>query len=258
MVRLSAARNFWPDQKCAKAFWSQQEVRPYRRLLADTIAWCVPAPGDRWLDLGCGSGPLSQALWEKSGGAIAEVLGLDCAQVNEEAFARLRQTLKPPPGERVRFQCHNFSEGLGILPDNSFDHAVSGLSISYAESFSEVKGWWTDEAYTRVLHEVHRVIRPGGRFVFSVNVPEPKWWRVGLLSLGNLFHTGRPVLFLKRALRMMKYGGWLKREARTGRFHYLPAPAVSSQLKRAGFERIEHRLSYAGQAYVFRAYKPVR
>jgi SAM-dependent methyltransferase len=258
MVRLSAARNFWPDQKCAKAFWSQQEVRPYRRLLADTIAWCAPAAGERWLDLGCGSGPLSQALWEKSGGSIAEVVGLDCAAINDEAYARLRRTLSPPPGDRVRFQCHNFSEGLGVIRDGAFDHAVSGLSISYAESFSETKGWWTDEAYLRILREVHRVIRPGGRFVFSVNVPEPKWWWVGLLSLGNLFHTGRPLLFLKRAMRMMKYGGWLKREARIGRFHYLPASTVTARLKSVGFERIEHRLSYAGQAYVFRAYKPSR
>jgi hypothetical protein len=56
---------------------------------------------------------------------------------------------------------------------------------------------------------------------------------------------------------MMKYGAWLKREARIGRFHYLPAELVAKKLAAAGFERIEHRLSYAGQAFVFRAYKPL-
>ena len=254
---LPAVQNYWPDSKCAKAFWSQQEVRPYRRLLADTIEWCAPAAGDRWLDLGCGGGPLSEALWEKSNGTIAEVLGLDCAAINEAAFAKLRQTLTPPPGDRLHFQCHNFSEGLSVIDADSFDHAVSGLSITYAESYSEADQRWTTDAYDTILAEVRRVIRPGGRFVFSVNVPEPSWFKVGLHSLGDVFRTPRRLEFLKRSLRMMKYGAWLKREARTGRFHYLPAEKVATKLVAAGFEKIEHRLSYAKQAYVFRAHKPV-
>ena len=251
-----AVRNCWPDNKCAKAFWSQQEVRPYKTLLGDTIEWCAPTAGERWLDLGCGGGPLSAALWTASAGSIAEVVGLDCAAINEDAYAKLRQTLTPPPGDRVRFECHNFSDGLAHIADDSFSHAVSGLSITYAESYSEAEERWTTQAYDTILAEVRRVIRPGGRFVFSVNVPEPSWFKVGVQSLGGLFGTTRTLEFLKRSLRMMKYGGWLKREARTGRFHYLPAEHVAAKLAAAGFEKIEHRLSYAKQAYVFRAHKP--
>jgi ubiquinone/menaquinone biosynthesis C-methylase UbiE len=142
-----------------------------------------------------------------------------------------------------------------VLWNASFDHVVSGLSITYAESWSDADGRWTADAYDRVLAEVCRVIRRGGRFVFSVNVPEPKWWKVGLFSMGDLFRAGRPLRFLKRAVRMMKYGAWLKREARSGRFHYLPVAEVTAKLAAAGFDRIEHRLSYAGQAFVFRAHK---
>src|SRR5919204_4115296 len=57
MAVRPAVRNHWPDAKCAKAFWSQQELRPYRRLLADTIDWAAPAAGETWLDLGGGGGP---------------------------------------------------------------------------------------------------------------------------------------------------------------------------------------------------------
>jgi ubiquinone/menaquinone biosynthesis C-methylase UbiE len=256
MASPLTTRNFWPDAKCAKAFWSQQETRPYRRLLSDTLDWASPERGERWLDLGCGSGPLTAGLWTRSGGTLAEVVGLDCAAINEQAYARLRATLDPPPGERVRFICHDFSAGLELLGDASFDHAVSGLSISYAESWSEAEQRWTTDAYDRVLAEVCRVLRPGGRFIFSVNVPEPAWWKVAVLSLGDAFRAGRPLRFFKRALRMMKYGAWLKREARVGRFHYLPADEVHAKLSAAGFTRIEHRLSYAGQAFVFRAHKP--
>ncbi len=253
---LPARRNFWPDDKCAKAFWSQQEVRPYRRLLSDTIDWCAPAAGERWLDLGSGGGPLTQALWERSNGTVSEILGLDCAAVNERAYARLRETLTPTPGNRIQFVAHNFSEGLELFPDAAFDHAVSGLSITYAESYSDLEGRWTTDAYDTILAETYRVLKPGGRFVFSVNVPEPGWWKVGLRSLPDIFAAGRPLRFLKRSMRMMRYGAWLKREARTGRFHYLPADEVQAKLAEAGFVNIEHRLSYAGQAFIFRAHKP--
>jgi ubiquinone/menaquinone biosynthesis C-methylase UbiE len=255
-VTRPTLRNHWPDAKCARAFWSQQEVRPYRRLLADTVAWAAPAAGETWLDLGCGSGPLTRAIWERTGGSVAGVVGLDCAAVNEQAYARLRATLAPPPpGDRVRFVCHDFSDGLGLFPDGAFDHAVSGLSITYAESYSEAEGRWTTDAYDTILSEVRRVIRPGGRFVFSANVPEPSWLRVAATSLGSVFGSERPLRFLKRSLRMLRYGSWLKREARAGRFHYLPAEVVTAKLRAAGFEHIEHRLSFARQAYIFRCYK---
>jgi hypothetical protein len=52
---------------------------------------------------------------------------------------------------------------------------------------------------------------------------------------------------------MMRFGGWLKRQARIGRFHYLSADAVRAKLTAAGFGRVEHRPSYAGQAFIFRA-----
>lgn len=256
MLTRPPARNLWPDESCAKAFWYQHEAGPYRRLLEDTLDWCAPAPGERWLDLGCGGGRLTRGLWERSGGTLAGVVGVDCAPANAAAYAKLRRRLAPPPGDRVGFVCHDFSGGLGPFPAGAFDHAVSGLSVSYAESYSEADGRWTEAGYDRVLAEARRVVRPGGRFVFSVNVPDPRWWLVGLLSAGSIVRTGRPVRFLLRAARMMRYGGWLKREARAGRFHYLPAAAVARKLAAAGFVGVEHRVSYAGQAFVFRAVAP--
>ena len=258
MGGMAAARNYWPDAKCAKAFWSQQELAPYRRLLADTIDWANPAAGETWLDLGCGSGPLTRAIWERTAGRVAEVLGLDCADVNARAYDALRAELAPRPADRIRFLCHDFSDGLDLLPDDSVDHAVSGLSITYAQSFSEAEGRWTTEAYDRILAEALRVIRPGGRFVFSANKPEPAWWRIGLSSMAGVVTVRQPLQYMKRGIRMMRYAAWLKREARTGRFHYLPAAEVTAKLAAAGFERVEHRTSYLGQAFIFRAHKPVR
>jgi SAM-dependent methyltransferase len=133
---------------------------------------------------------------------------------------------------------------------------VSGLSITYAESADPVSGAWTTTAYDRLLAEVRRVLRPGGRFVFSVNVPDPSWARVAWRSLPAAARAGRPLVYLKKSLRMLRYGRWLKREARAGRFHYLPAAEVAAKLAEAGFAQIAHRLTYCDQAFLFRAVKP--
>jgi ubiquinone/menaquinone biosynthesis C-methylase UbiE len=256
-ISATRTRNFWTEAKCAKAFWGQQELPAYRRLLADTLDWAAPEPGEKWLDLGCGSGALTRGLWEYSAGCVESVVGVDCAETNQRRYRLLQLALTPSSTERIQFLCHNFSvDGLGIFQQNSFDHAVSGLSISYAESFDEGSHTWTQTAYDRLLAEVLRVLRPGGRFVFSVNVPEPSWLKVGLRSLTSVFTARKPLHFLKKSARMLRYGAWLKREARRGRFHYLPWETVAGKLDKAGFSDVEHRVSFAGQAFIFRAVKP--
>jgi SAM-dependent methyltransferase len=251
-----ASVNYWPNSATARAFWGQQELPPYRRLLADTTAWLDPRPGERWLDLGCGCGMLSQALWTKSAGLVGEVVGMDCAGENDKAFAKLRATLRPTPApDQLHFRHADFSNGLSVWPTGHFAGVVSGLAIQYAESYSAENACWTTAAYDHLLAEVHRVLRPGGRFVFSVNVPEPAWGKIALRSLKGVFQARRPARYLQKAWRMMRYGSWLKREARRGRFHYLPLDAIVTKLTAAGFGAIEHRLTYAGQAFLLRCRK---
>jgi len=255
--RSTPSVNHWPDSKCAKVFWSQQELPPYRELLAATVDWMEPKAGERWLDLGCGGGQLSKAIWNASGGTVAEVVGLDVAEVNERAYRKLRATLHPTPDEsRLHFVAADFSHGLARWPAGHFDGVVSGLAIQYAESYSESLGHWTRDAYDRALTDVARVLKPGGRFVFSVNIPNPAWGVVALHAVHGAFRTWRPDRYGLKALRLYLYGGWLKREARRGRFHYLPLPTVLERLEAAGFASAEHILSFARQAYLIRARTP--
>jgi ubiquinone/menaquinone biosynthesis C-methylase UbiE len=254
--RLSA-RNHWPDAKCARAFWGQQTLPSYQRLLRDTVAWLDPQPGERWLDLGCGSGQLTEALWTKSAGQLHEIIALDCAAENAKVFRKLRGRLLDDPNDgRIAFVCADFSLGLDQWPDRHFHGVCSGLSLQYAESFSEEAGVWTTEAYDRLLGDLYRVLDRDGRLVFSVNVPEPAWSMVALHSLGSVFRTRQPGRFLRQSWRMMRYGSWLKREARRGRFHYLPLSSILSKLRTVGFTAIDHRLTYARQAYLIRCRKP--
>src|SRR5262249_43487675 len=149
------------------------------------------------------------------------------AAANARAIAKLRAKVRPPDTEgHIRFVHADFSAGLACWEDCRFDGVISGLAIQYAESYSREDGRWTTEAYEALLGEVHRVLRPGGRFVFSVNVPEPSWGTVGLQALPWFFQARKPLRLLKNILRMGRYGAWLKREARRGRFHYLPVESI--------------------------------
>lgn len=249
------AVNHWPNAKCAKAFWGQQELPPYRELLTDTIDWANPGAGEHWLDLGCGGGALSREIWTRTRGEVGSIVGLDCAAVNEKAYRKL-QTELSAPADRLQFVCHDFSRGLALMPTGRFDHAVSGLSLSYAEHRDENANIWTPTAYDGVLRETFRVLKSGGRLVFSVNVPNPSWRRIAWGSMFGATSVARPLRYLKRAWRMMQYGSWLKREALIGRFHYLPAEAVEAKLRSVGFTAVEHRMSFRNQAFIFRAVKP--
>jgi len=257
MPTATPVLNYWPDTKCARAFWGQQELPPYRKLLADTTAWLDPRPGECWLDLGCGSGQLTRAVWEASGGSVAEVVAMDCAATNERSIAKVGNLVRPVPAPgQLRFVHGNFSHGLGEWDDARFDGAVSGLAIQYAESYSEERGCWTTDAYDHLLAEVWRVLRGGGRFVFSVDAPAPTWNKVAVNGFHGFFTARRPLRYVKNAFRMLRYGSWLKREARRGRFHYLPATTIREKLTAAGFVAIEHRVTFAGQAYLFRCVRP--
>lgn len=246
---MSATVNHWHEARCARAFWSQGELPAYAQLLTDTIDWTDPAPGQTWLDLGCGGGRLTRALWLKAGGQLDRVVALDLAEANRPSLARIAAELGT---DRIEFSQGDLSRGLPRFADASFDGVVSGLAIQYAEHFCEQTGRWTRRAYDHLLKEVHRVLKPGGNFVFSVNVPRPAWLRLSMSGVIAAFRSGKPARYAKDALRMLRYGSWLKREASRGRFHYLPEETVRACLQEAGFEDVEARSSYEGLAYVFR------
>jgi ubiquinone/menaquinone biosynthesis C-methylase UbiE len=248
-------KNHWLDEQCAQAFWDQRLALPYQELLRDTSRWLDVQPGERWLDLGCGGGQLTALLWRQSGGQVGEVVALDCNPLNAQAIDKLRRHLDPPCGEQIRFIAGNFSDGLPQLDTAMFDGIVSGLAISYAESRDPHTGRYTDHAYNHLLAEMYRVLKPGGRVVFSVNVPHVQFWPIVWKSLRRAPRLSKPGRTLLNIIKMQLVGRWLQREARRGRFHYLPLKEIERRLLRLGFDDIQACRSYAEQAYVIAARK---
>jgi ubiquinone/menaquinone biosynthesis C-methylase UbiE len=251
-MNMNSTDNHWLQPKTAKAFKDQHKAIPYQELLEDTIGWCNPRAGERWLDLGCGAGQLTKGLWAAADGKLAEIVGSDCNPANEELY--LKQALSPscPEGARKFVLC-NFSAGLAHFPDNHFDGLVSGLAITYAEHKDPKTGKYTDQAYTHLLSELRRVLKPGGRAVVSVNVPEPNFVSIMTKSFGSAFRIRSAGKAFVNGLRMLWTGRWLRQQARIGRFHYYPAEEVARRLEAAGFPAVRHRISYADQAIILRA-----
>lgn len=114
---------------------------------------CLPKPGDRWLDLGCGEGRFTRFLAEA--GAFA--VGLDPIQRMLEHAQRLGGgAFVVGNGEHLPFR------------DATFDGVAAYLSLIDIPDFRAA------------IRDVARVLKPGGRFVianlsaFATSVPNPR------------------------------------------------------------------------------------
>jgi SAM-dependent methyltransferase len=85
------------------------------------IDWLAQPPGGRWLDIGCGTGALSETITQKA--APQSVLGIDASSgFIHHAQQRLA-------GDLYEFRVANVLD----LPfkENEFDTAVSGLALNF-------------------------------------------------------------------------------------------------------------------------------
>ena len=142
-----AHRHFVP---AAGADWLLPFYDPFTRLLGtesalrELVAQAGLAPGQRVLDLGCGTGATS--LVAKRAQPGIELVGLD---PDAKALARARSKATRA-GLAIAFE-QGFGDALPF-PAASFDRVLSSFMFHHLESAEK----------PAVLRELHRVLRPGG------------------------------------------------------------------------------------------------
>jgi SAM-dependent methyltransferase len=123
-------------------------------------------PGQEILNIGVGRGGLEQLLSEKK-------MEFSCLDPSEESIRNLRSLFGL--GDRARV---GFSQAIPF-ENGSFDVVV----------MSEVLEHLSDEALDKTLKEVHRVLRPGGKFIGTTPANEELMAnRVICPDCGKVFH----------------------------------------------------------------------
>ncbi len=166
----------------------------------------------RVLDVGCGTGSLSVLI--KRLYPSVEVVGLD---PDPRALARAERKAQRA-SVSVRFD-QGFAGALGY-PDATFDRVFSSMMFHHL----------ADEERPRMLHEIRRVLRPGGRLEF-LDFSGGQSNRHGVL--GRLIHSHhqlrdnseREILSLMAAAGLVKAKKLGERTAAFGRIEFYQASA---------------------------------
>jgi demethylmenaquinone methyltransferase/2-methoxy-6-polyprenyl-1,4-benzoquinol methylase len=124
------------------------------------------APGDRVLEIGCGTGAVTERL--VAAGAVVTAL-----DQNPEMLDRARQRLAAAPGASVTWLERSAAEIDG-LPEEAFDDVVASLCLSEM-SLGERRF---------VLAQAARRLRPGGVLAVADEV-RPRGWRRALFALAR-------------------------------------------------------------------------
>jgi ubiquinone/menaquinone biosynthesis C-methylase UbiE len=147
------------------------------------VEWAQLKPGDKVLEIGCGTGTLSLAAKTRVG-PNGSVNGIDIAPEMVEAARRKAER----KGVDVTFQVGSIA---GIpFPDNRFDVVICSFMIFHMPEDVRNKGF----------KEIYRVLKPGGHYFIIDAVSKDK--RYDLLELGPVLKTNS---FTEIEMKKIKY-----------------------------------------------------
>ena len=224
---------------------SDWDAARYHRISDPQLAWgravlsrLSPSAGERILDLGCGTGRLTEEIAASPG---LFVVGLDrSAAMLQQAAASQGQTSPPPNAGfsndfEVRGGVHAAArpetpQKWGQTPvSNSYTRAVyvrgDGAALPFAGAFDAVFSaatfhWIPD--HDRLFQSVHTALKAGGRLVAQAG---------GARNLDKLY--GRAWELMQSPAYAQFFTSW------SSPSHFENIPETEDRLRRAGFEHIE-------------------
>ncbi|GAM64302.1 ubiquinone/menaquinone biosynthesis methyltransferase ubiE [Vibrio ishigakensis] len=131
------------DQAVTDNLYNAHFERPITLSLLDDVS------GLKLLDLGCGPGAHTKAILESG------AQGATCIDFSNEMVELVKEKF----GEKVEAYQQDLSIGLPKESDESYDLAICPLVIHYIQDLKPL------------FRDVARVLKPGGKFVFSTHHP---------------------------------------------------------------------------------------
>jgi len=202
---------------------SDWDAAKYHRISDPQVAWgrsvaarLAPAPGERILDLGCGTGRLTEEIAAAPG---IFVVGLDrSAAMLQEPATRRRQGQTPGSGAGSQ------TPGLAYVRG---DGAALPFVAAFDAVFSTATFHWIPD-HDRLFRSIHVALKKGGRFVAQGG------------GSGNLEHLyGRA----RRLMRSERYAPFFTSWSEP--HHFENVADTERRLTTAGFERIDVSLVFA-------------
>ena len=197
-------------------FWKRQ-----------AIAWMRPSPGQRLLDLCCGTGDLALLLAQRVRPSGA-VLGLDVA---EAPLAEARRRAAERPWLPLSFR--------------SADALATGLGDGWADGAAMAYGLRNLADPAAGLRELRRLLRPGGRaVVLDFNRPEgsPGLAAASQVAAFQRFYLRQLVVPAARAFGLPEHYAYLEASLR----QFPSGPEQEALARHAGFRQVRHRPLAAG------------
>lgn len=180
-----------------------------RPVAEDLIAAADLQPGERVLDVACGTGVVTRLAAE----AVApsgKVVGLD---VNPGMLAVARN--ETPPDVAIEW-CEASAESIP-LPDNSFDAVLCQMGLQFVPN------------KLAALGEMRRVLAPGGRVLISVPGPTPPMFAI--MSDGLARHISPDAASFEQIVFSLHDADELAGLLQSAGFHGIDAQAKTKKLQ---------------------------
>lgn len=191
----------------------------------------VQGNGNMWLDVCSGTGEMASYL-KRLAPKNTKVFACDFS------FPMIQEALKKKEASEITFMVSDINSLP--FPDHSFDL----VTISFA-----VRNINLDrEKFLRVLQEINRVLKPGGRFV-AVETSQPK-----SELIRKLFHT-----YVRLAVKPIgqlisgSKSAYVYLSSTIPRFY--PAEEFAQIIKQAGFREVSHKPLLFGVTAIHKAVK---
>jgi len=240
----------WHREESQWVFRELSRGKPFQELMEDTVDLAECQPNESWLEICWGTEPSASRWFAFGGNQGGKMVALDCSNGPTTGDISSR-----PSGLSQGPLHGDLSQGLPQFASHSFDGVVANLSLSFAESRDPVSGEFNDQAFRHIFEEIWRVLKPGGRLVFSIHTPDADFGSILWHSLGLPQELTHPLKLLRQVRDTMRVSKWIKEETNKGRFHYLSIDALKTLLHDCGFPSVEWKRTLANQAFVIRADK---